>query len=181
MLVDRYCAALVDDGVEVDRLLAFTFTERAAAELRDADPRRARRAARAPLARRRPRAAPTELLGLARATERAWVMTIHAFCRRLLAAHPLAAGLDPAFRVLDANQAARLRDRAFRDRARRAAGRRRPTRSPAPPPPTEPWRLTAMTIAAHERLRSQGMVRSASCRAVGDPVRPRKPARSPSS
>ena len=34
VLVDRYCAAIVDDGVAVDRLLAFTFTERAAAEMR---------------------------------------------------------------------------------------------------------------------------------------------------
>ena len=55
-----------------------------------------------------------ELRTLARATERAWVMTIHAFCRRLLAAHPLAAGLDPRFRVLDEAEAgapSRARDR----------------------------------------------------------------------
>src|SRR5882757_6243055 len=34
VLVDRYCEAVIDDGVEVDHLLAFTFTERAAAEMR---------------------------------------------------------------------------------------------------------------------------------------------------
>ena len=34
VLVDRYCEAVAEDGVEVDRILAFTFTERAAAEMR---------------------------------------------------------------------------------------------------------------------------------------------------
>ncbi|MFM9043608.1 MAG: UvrD-helicase domain-containing protein, partial [bacterium] len=34
--------------------------------------------------------------------------TIHGFCRRLLATHPVAAGLDPQFNVLDESAAARL-------------------------------------------------------------------------
>jgi len=42
-------------------------------------------------------------------------MTIHGFCRRLLATHPAAAGIDPRFRVLDEGEASRLRRRA-RDR-----------------------------------------------------------------
>ncbi len=176
VLVDRYCAALVDDGVEVDRLLAFTFTERAAAEMRTrirAELGRRSRAARA----HGDEAFADELLGLARATERAWVMTIHAFCRRLLAAHPLAAGLDPAFRVLDANQAARLRDRAFRAALDEllAAGDHEVARAAAA---YEPWRLTAMTVAAHERLRSQGMA-DPELPPVGDPVRARKPGEEP--
>ena len=111
VLVDRYCAAVAEDGVEVDRILAFTFTERAAAEMRT----RVRRelTARARATREAGDSARAdELLKDARATERAWVMTIHAFCRRLLAAHPLAAGLDPRFRVLDAAEASRLQSRA---------------------------------------------------------------------
>ena len=176
VLVDRYCAALVDDGVEVDRLLAFTFTERAAAEMRTrirAELGRRSRAARA----HGDHGLADQLLGLARATERAWVMTIHAFCRRLLAAHPLAAGLDPAFRVLDANQAARLRDRAFRTALDEllAAGDHEVARAAAA---YEPWRLTAMTIAAHERLRSQGMS-DPELPPVGDPIRARKPGEEP--
>ena len=43
----------------------------------------------------------------------AWVSTIHGFCRRLLGAHPLAAGVDPAFRVLDEPQALVLQAEAF--------------------------------------------------------------------
>ena len=34
VLVGRYCDAVCEDGVEIDQILAFTFTERAAAELR---------------------------------------------------------------------------------------------------------------------------------------------------
>ena len=132
-------------------ILAFTFTERAARRA----PRAGPRGAHAPLARRRRRRARArELATLARATERSWVMTIHAFCRRLLAAHPLAAGLDPRFRVLDEAEAGRLRERAIADalasvtdgadRGRRPRARRlpavatrrhggRPPRAPAKP------------------------------------------------
>ena len=50
---------------------------------------------------------------LARDTERAWISTIHGFCRRVLAAHPVALGLDPRFRVLDAAEADRVAAEAF--------------------------------------------------------------------
>ena len=49
----------------------------------------------------------------ARATEGAFISTIHGFCARVLRAHALAAGLDPAFVVLDAPDAERLADAAF--------------------------------------------------------------------
>ena len=59
-----------------------------------ADPRRA-----GPARRRRAPSAPPELLG---GIGGAWMTTIHGFCNRLLAGHPVAAGIDPRFRVLDA-------------------------------------------------------------------------------
>ena len=49
VLVERYCEAVATDGVAIDEVLAFTFTERAAAELR----RRVRRELGPALTRRR--------------------------------------------------------------------------------------------------------------------------------
>ena len=63
-------------------------------------------------------------------TERAGSRRSTAFCRRLLAAHPVAAGLDPRFRVLDEAEAARLARARLRRGAGGAAGART-RRSPA--------------------------------------------------
>ena len=111
VLVGRYCDALTNDQAEIDEILAFTFTERAAAELRQRIRRELGRRSRQAAADG-DTARAVELRRLARATERAWVTTIHGFCRRLLGRHPVAAGLDPRFRVIDAPEAARLRERA---------------------------------------------------------------------
>ena len=101
VLVERFVRAVLDDGIEPSRILAITFTDKAAGELRERI-----RATLQGLATPAARAA-------ARATEGAFVSTIHGFCARLLRAHPLAAGLDPGFSVLDEPRAARLRDEAF--------------------------------------------------------------------
>jgi ATP-dependent exoDNAse (exonuclease V) beta subunit len=104
VMVDRYCRLVCDKGVAPEAILAFTFTDKAAAELRQR--------IRVELARRAAtgseRAA--ELLS---AIGGAWVMTIHGFCNRLLAGHPVAAGIDPGFRVLDAPETARAAREAF--------------------------------------------------------------------
>jgi ATP-dependent exoDNAse (exonuclease V) beta subunit len=103
VMVDRYCRLIGDEGVSPDSVLAFTFTDKAAAELRQR--------IRAELERRAAgseRAA--ELLGQVGG---AWVTTIHGFCNRLLAGHPVAAGIDPGFRVLDAPEAERVAREAF--------------------------------------------------------------------
>jgi ATP-dependent helicase/nuclease subunit A len=103
-MVDRYCRVVCDQGVSPDAVLAFTFTEKAAAELRERI--RAAVAERAAAGSERARELVPALGG-------AWVTTIHGFCNRLLAAHPVAAGIDPRFRVLDATEAERTAGEAF--------------------------------------------------------------------
>ncbi len=98
VLVERFVRAVCEDGVSPARILAITFTDRAAGELRER--------VRARLLERREREA-------ARDTEAAFVSTFHGFCTRLLRAHALLAGLDPQFQILDEALAARVRERAF--------------------------------------------------------------------
>ena len=98
VLVERFVAAVREDGIAPARILAITFTERAAGELR---------------ARVRTRLLALDDREAARDTEAAFVGTFHGFCARLLRAHSLAAGLDPAFTILDEGLAGRLRELAF--------------------------------------------------------------------
>src|SRR5436305_2394998 len=92
VLVERFVRAVCDDGVPVERILAITFTEKAAAEMK---------------ARIRGRFIELGERERAREAEAAWVSTIHGFCARVLRTHPLAAGGAPQHRAGDANQAAR--------------------------------------------------------------------------
>jgi len=106
VMVERYCKLVCDSGLSPDAVLAFTFTDKAAAELRQR--------IRTELARRAERGserAATVLAGIGSA----WVTTIHGFCNRVLAAHPVSAGVDPGFRVLDAPETARAAREAFDD------------------------------------------------------------------
>jgi len=98
VLVERFVEAVVDGGLDVQSLLVITYTERAAGELR---------------ARIRSRLLECERPDLALELDGAWVSTIHGFCRRLLGAYPLQAGIDPGFRVLDEPQALVLQAEAF--------------------------------------------------------------------
>ncbi len=112
VMVDRYCRLVREQGLSPDSILAITFTDRAAAELRERI--RARLGA--------------DLGG-------AWITTIHGFCNRLLAGHPVAAGIDPRFRVLDAPEAERAAREAFDDALEEflADGEKRIASAPSPP------------------------------------------------
>jgi ATP-dependent helicase/nuclease subunit A len=98
VLVERFVRSVLDDGIEVSSILTITFTEKAAAEMRE---------------RIRDRLRELGALEEARATEGAFISTIHGFCARLLRANALAAGIDPAFAVLDELEARRLAGEAF--------------------------------------------------------------------
>ncbi len=101
VLVERFVCAVTEDGVAAGSILTITFTEKAAAELRQRIRHRLREAG---------------AIEAARATEGAFISTIHGFCARMLRTHALAAGIDPGFSVLDQAQARRLASLAF-DRA----------------------------------------------------------------
>ena len=139
VLVERFAQAVLQDGIDVGAILTITFTDKAAAEMRE---------------RIRSRLQELGAPGAARATEGAFVSTIHGFCSRVLRAHALAAGIDPAFTVLDELDAGRLADAAF-ERALVALAE-------AEPGAVElissygAWDLSGTTQAVYAELRSRG-------------------------
>ena len=110
-LIGRIVAALASGRTKVDGLVAVTFTEKAAGELKlrlraDLEAERHREANGA-AERRNLEQALTRL-------EEARVNTIHGFCADLLRERPVEASVDPQFQVLPEGEAERLFDSAFR-------------------------------------------------------------------
>ena len=165
VLVERFVSAVLQDGVDVGAMLVITFTEKAAGELRD---------------RIRGRLRELGAAEEARATEGAFISTIHGFCARVLRAGALAAGLDPGFVVLDRDQSAPVAAAAFEQTLREFAqagdaavtlladygagplqatirsvyGQLRSRGQPAPrlpPAPPDPGEATARALAAAAR------------------------------
>lgn len=109
-LVGRMVAALATGRAELDRIVAVTFTETAAGELKL---RLRTELEKARLDERRP-AGERERLTLALPKlEEARVSTIHGFCTDLLREHPVEAGVDPYFEVAAEDASASLFERAF--------------------------------------------------------------------
>jgi len=140
VLVERFARSVIEDGLDVDSLLVITYTDRAAGELR---------------ARIRLKLLELGRPDLARDLDAAWISTIHGFCRRLLTAYPLAAGIDPRFRVRDEAQARVLQGEAFNTALERFCAADEPDR----------WQLLAtykaaglrkMLVSVYDTLRSAG-------------------------
>ena len=105
VLVERYLHILRAQEISVDQIVAITFTNRAANEMRG-----------------RLRAELDKLLWSAPPVERAkWmrhkrtldgaiITTIHGFCARLLREFPVEADIDPQFALLDAHQSSMLEE-----------------------------------------------------------------------
>ena len=111
VLTARYLSHLRLDGVGVGEVVAITFTERAAREMRG----RIRAAVAAELARTPPGTdAHARWRRHLRDLETAPVTTIHAFAAGLVRQHAAAAGIDPGFEVLDDTLAANLRTDSLR-------------------------------------------------------------------
>jgi ATP-dependent exoDNAse (exonuclease V) beta subunit len=98
VLVERYVAMVMQDDIAPGAILAVTFTDRAAGEMRA----RIRKL----LIERGGREFVAE-------SESAWISTLHGFCTRVLRQHAVAVGIDPTFRLLDEGESRDLRERAF--------------------------------------------------------------------
>jgi ATP-dependent helicase/nuclease subunit A len=140
VLVERFVRAVREDGLAPGQVLAITFTERAAGELRE---------------RIRARLLDLGERDAARAAESAFVSTIHGFCARLLRSHPLPAGVSPGFAVIDEGQADRLRRLAF-DEALAGFMEGEPAEAVDLAAAYGAASLQAIVLGAHAALRSQG-------------------------
>ena len=111
VLAER-CVYLVCDApdpCDVDELLVVTFTESAASEMKQRIQQSLRRRIES-VTERVPR-----LERQLAIIEQARVSTLHGFCARLLRQHFQLADLDPAFRVMDGDEAALLRSEIVRE------------------------------------------------------------------
>jgi ATP-dependent helicase/nuclease subunit A len=146
VMVERYCRLVCESGLAPEEILAFTFTDKAAAELRQR--------IRTELGRRAEGGSERAAAALA-AIGGAWVTTIHGFCNRVLAAHPVAAGVDPGFRVLDAPEAARAAREAFDDALLEFLSGGDPEREETVAA-YDIDGLRGMVVGIHDELRSRG-------------------------
>jgi len=126
VLVERYLSHLAPGGdathpaAALGGLIAITFTDRAAREMRD----RVRRTCRERLQAARDEHEADAWLTLLRELEAARISTIHAFCAALLRAHAVEAGVDPRFDVLQGGPSETLFSELLDDQLREQLGSR---------------------------------------------------------
>nr|WP_321353130.1 UvrD-helicase domain-containing protein [uncultured Methanoregula sp.] len=103
VLVQKYLDLLRTRGVTVPQILALTFTDKAAAEMKE----RIRAGILKEAGPQWEKAAEDFMI--------APVQTFHSFCAQVLREFPIEAGLEPGFVVLDEQQVSRIHTQAFED------------------------------------------------------------------
>ncbi len=98
VLVERFLHIVSSVEAQVTEILALTFTEKAANEMKS---------------RILERCSALGLESARRSLESAYISTLHAFAARILREHPVEAGVDPDFRVLESDEAVFLKDQIF--------------------------------------------------------------------
>ncbi|MGA2111126.1 MAG: UvrD-helicase domain-containing protein [Anaerolineales bacterium] len=109
-LVARYMS-LLEGGVSPRQILAITFTEKAAREMRN----RVRAAVQSQVKEAKDEERRTDWSGLGSRMDAARIGTIHSFCAEVLRAHPAQAGVDPEFEVIEEGTAAMLLQEAVEE------------------------------------------------------------------
>ena len=177
VLVERYVACL-RDGAPVSSVVAITFTEKAAGELRQRIREQLEELVAAAPAGDEARARFEHALG---GLDDAPISTIHSFAARLLRERPVEAGVDPAFVQLDQVASELLHDALWRDwlaglldRATTDDGDQRPDELGSP----DPAALLAEALAAGVDITdivALARLRFAERYAVGEPATPKAP------
>ncbi|MFW3145573.1 MAG: UvrD-helicase domain-containing protein [Thermoplasmatota archaeon] len=100
VLVERYISILEKDpGIRPKNILALTFTEKAASEMKE----RIRKSIR-----ERYRDDPVRWFPVMEELDSADISTIHSFCTRIVRTEPVPCGVDPDFRVITETESAEL-------------------------------------------------------------------------
>jgi ATP-dependent helicase/nuclease subunit A len=98
VLVERFVSLVISGAAGVDQILAITFTEKAAQEMKS---------------RIGERLAEEGRMEEYRQVENAWISTVHSFCSRLLKENPFSAKIDPEFGIIDETEKAIAEEELF--------------------------------------------------------------------
>ncbi len=153
VLVERFRKLIEEDAVDPRAIVAITFTEKAAANMR---------------VKLLDKFAHDEVRR--RELETAWVSTIHGFCTRLLRENAIAAGIDPQFRVLDQRDAERAQADCIHKALNELTERRREDTLALIEALAKPVKLAADLRDAWDVMRSAGLTAEAA-RRMEDPAR----------
>lgn len=125
VLVERFLHAAVKRKIEPERILALTFTEKAANEMKS----------------RLVRECDKRGLGdFRRRLENSYISTIHGFCARLLKENPIEGGVDPYFQILGEGESEIIMDKVMDELLEEEAG-------------NEPW-LRILADFGEEEIRA---------------------------
>ncbi len=111
VLVERYLHLIDTGGMGLSEIVAITFTEKAAKQMKE----KIREKIRERCVRCQDRTERHRWEQRSREVGAAWIHTIHGFCTRLLKEHPVEAAIDPHFTTLDETESVILNHRTISD------------------------------------------------------------------